>query len=101
MTKQKNAIDFIGWLKSRKVELIALMVSALLVVIDQITKLLVESNFQYVGEWADHLPNGQGTETFVDGRKYEGGFLNGRHHGQGVMTFPDGDVAGVKLYFEF
>lgn len=50
MTKQKNAVDFIGWLKSRKVELIALLVSALLVVIDQVTKLLVESNFQTVGE---------------------------------------------------
>jgi len=50
LTNQKNAVDFKGWLKLRRVELIALVVSALLVVIDQVTKFLVESNFQTVGE---------------------------------------------------
>ena len=50
MTKQKNALNLIDWLKSRRIELFALLVSAILVVIDQVTKLLVESNFQFVGE---------------------------------------------------
>ena len=50
MTKQKNSINLIGWIKSRRVELVALAVSAILAVIDQVTKLLVESNFNTVGE---------------------------------------------------
>ena len=50
MTKQKNSINLISWIKSRRVELVALAVSATLAVIDQVTKLLVESNFNTVGE---------------------------------------------------
>ncbi len=50
MTEQKSKTGLVGWLKSRKVELIALAVSALLVVIDQLTKLLVVNNFKNVGD---------------------------------------------------
>ena len=38
----------------------------------------------------DGLPNGQGTFTFLDGWKYEGGWVFGKYHGQGTWTSPSG-----------
>ena len=32
---------------------------------------------KYMGEISNGLPNGQGTETFPDGRKYEGEYKDG------------------------
>jgi len=45
---------------------------------------------KYVGEWKDGLPNGQGTETTTDGSKYVGEFKDGIEHGQGTYIYHDG-----------
>ena len=34
--------------------------------------------------------NGHGVETFPDGSKYDGNFVNGKNQGKGVFTWPDG-----------
>ena len=44
----------------------------------------------YKGEVENGVPNGQGTLTSPDGRKYVGDFKDGEKHGQGTRTFPDG-----------
>jgi len=38
----------------------------------------------YKGEVENGVPNGQGTLTSPDGRKYEGDFKDGKYHGQGT-----------------
>ena len=43
-----------------------------------------------MGEIAFGKPNGQGTETFPDGDKYEGGWKNDNKHGHGTLTISDG-----------
>ncbi len=49
---------------------------------------------KYVGEWKDGLPNGQGTHTFPDGREYEGEFKN--HKRWNVIWFDrEGYVKGT------
>ena len=45
---------------------------------------------KYVGEWKDGLPNGQGTITFPDGRMYVGEYKDGNQNGQGTETYPSG-----------
>jgi len=35
---------------------------------------------------------GQGIFTWVDGRKYEGDYLDDKKHGYGKFTWPDGRV---------
>jgi len=45
---------------------------------------------KYVGEWKDGLPNGQGTDIFPDGKMYVGQYKDGEFHGQGTLTSPDG-----------
>ena len=42
---------------------------------------------QYVGEWKDDKPHGQGTNTFADGYKYVGEWKDDKPHGQGTFTF--------------
>ena len=37
------------------------------------------------------IPNGQGTETDPDGRKYVGEFKDDKWNGQGTLTFPNGN----------
>ena len=44
----------------------------------------------YVGERENGKYHGQGTLTFRDGDKYVGEWKNGKHHGQGTYTFHDG-----------
>jgi uncharacterized protein len=44
----------------------------------------------YVGEYKDGKPHGTGTETFPNGAKYVGGFIGGKRIGQGTATYPDG-----------
>ncbi len=34
--------------------------------------------------------NGQGTMEYTDGRKYTGGWKDGKRHGSGVMAYSDG-----------
>jgi len=45
---------------------------------------------KYVGEFKNGLLNGQGTFTSPDGRKYVGEFKEGKRNGQGTQTSPDG-----------
>ena len=51
---------------------------------------------KYVGEWKDGLPNGQGTITYPSGSKYVGEWKDGVRNGQGTYTqygsllYPDG-----------
>ena len=45
----------------------------------------------YVGEKKDGKNHGQGTLTFPDGWKYVGEFKDGKIHGQGTETFPNGE----------
>ena len=44
----------------------------------------------YKGDVENGKPNGQGTYTFPDGKKYEGKFKDGKEHGKGTYTYPDG-----------
>ena len=48
------------------------------------------SGSEYIGEWRDGMPNGQGTYTWPNNRQYVGGYRDGKQHGQGIMTRPDG-----------
>ena len=52
---------------------------------------VVPNGGQYVGEWSDDKPNGQGTVTFSNGEKYVGEFRDGKYHGQGTYTFPESE----------
>jgi len=45
---------------------------------------------EYVGEYKDGKRNGQGTFTYLDGRKYEGELKYGVLHGHGTWTSSDG-----------
>jgi hypothetical protein len=36
--------------------------------------------------------NGQGTMTWLDGKKYVGEFKDGKYNGQGTLRYPDGRV---------
>ena len=50
--------------------------------------LLPEKTF--VGERENNRYHGQGTLTFRDGDKYVGEFKHGEKHGQGTFTWSDG-----------
>ena len=43
-------------------------------------------------EWKNGRPHGQGTGTLPDGRKYVGEYKDGKRNGQGTLTFPDGST---------
>lgn len=40
---------------------------------------------KYVGEYCEDLKSGFGVFTFKDGRIYEGEWLNGKQHGRGIF----------------
>ncbi len=42
--------------------------------------------------------NGQGIAQYSDGSKYDGQFKDGKKHGQGTWTFPNGGV--IEGHFE-
>ena len=46
---------------------------------------------KFVGEIKNGKQNGEGTQTYPDGRKYVGEWKNGEYHGQGTFTSPDGN----------
>ena len=52
---------------------------------------------KYIGNWIDGEQNGRGILTSPNGEKYEGVWKDGKQHGQGTLTFPD----GTKLEDEF
>ena len=43
------------------------------------------------GEWYQGLPDGHGIYKYTDGSVYEGGIVNAKRHGQGVITYPTGE----------
>ena len=46
---------------------------------------------KYVVQIKKVMPHGQGTVTFPEGDNYEGDWENGEKHGQGTYIFQDGD----------
>jgi predicted Ser/Thr protein kinase len=46
---------------------------------------------KYVGEYKDGKRHGQGTCTFLDGQKFVGEFKDGKRHGQGTTTWADNE----------
>lgn len=44
----------------------------------------------YEGEWIDGKPHGQGIKTWPDGRKYDGMWNMGKPIGRGRKIYPDG-----------
>ena len=56
----------------------------------------IQENSRYIGEFKDGFfedrqPNGQGTITYPNGRKYVGELKDGKKHGQGTKTWSNGD----------
>ena len=47
---------------------------------------------EYEGGWRDGKPHGQGITSWADGSRYNGGHVAGRPHGGGRLTFPNGDA---------
>ena len=45
---------------------------------------------KYVGEWKDGEKHGQGTKTWSNGDKYVGEYKNGKYNGHGTFTWSDG-----------
>ena len=45
---------------------------------------------KYVGEWKDGKKHGQGTENDPSGHKYVGEYKDGLPNGQGTFTYPNG-----------
>ena len=45
---------------------------------------------EYNGEWIDNNMHGYGVYTWKDGRRYEGQYIKDRKHGQGVYLWADG-----------
>ena len=45
---------------------------------------------QYIGEFKDGKPNGQGTFTWVNGDQYVGEWKDSKFNGQGTLTHADG-----------
>jgi len=54
-----------------------------------------DKDVKFIGEFKDGIfedrqPNGQGTITYQNGRKYVGGWKDSKYHGQGTLTSSDG-----------
>jgi len=47
---------------------------------------------KYVGQEKDGKPHGEGTYTYPDGSKYVGQFKDGKRDGQGIYTWQRGNV---------
>ena len=43
------------------------------------------------GHFHNDLINGQGIFQWLDGRRYEGEFKDSRFHGEGTITYPEGN----------
>ena len=59
----------------------------------------VGNDSKFVGEIKNELPNGKGSVSYHDGRKYDGEFKSGKYHGLGTWTSSDSD--GFKYVGEF
>ena len=56
-----------------------------------------DKDVKYIGEFKDGIfedrqPNGQGTTTYPNGRKYVGPFKDGILNGQGTLTWSNGKM---------
>jgi len=49
-----------------------------------------DGGYKYEGDYKDGLFHGQGTLTYSDGDQYVGEFKDGKYHGQGTFTWSDG-----------
>jgi hypothetical protein len=47
---------------------------------------------KYEGPWVDGKAHGEGVLSFPDGSVYKGSFVHGDRSGKGIMTWPIGDV---------
>ena len=47
-------------------------------------------SYRYVGEWKDGKRDGDGTMWYPIGHKYVGEWRDNRRNGQGTMSYPDG-----------
>jgi len=56
---------------------------------------------KYVGDIENKVPNGQGTFTSPDGKKYDGEWKDGTYHGHGTYTFGKGKWEGDKYFGEY
>lgn len=45
-----------------------------------------ENGYSYDGEFAEGKKHGKGTESFTDGSKFVGTFINGKPLGHGILT---------------
>ena len=52
----------------------------------------IETIDNYEGEWKYGKQHGQGTVTYADGNKYVGEWKDGKKHGQGTYSFSDGRI---------
>ena len=60
-----------------------------------ITKLGYSTNgAKFVGKWKNGKPHGQGTRTFPDGTIYVGEWQDNKMHGQGTATYASGKYVG-------
>ena len=44
---------------------------------------------RYEGDWLDNNMHGKGIYTWKDGRKYEGEYINDKKHGHGIYIWAD------------
>ena len=49
-------------------------------------------DFTIEGDFVDGKAHGKGKLTYPDGKVYEGNFSGGKPHGKGKITYPDGEV---------
>ena len=54
--------------------------------------MIYENGQKFVGSWRDGKRNGQGTYTFLSGEKYDGSWKDGDYHGQGTLTYANGNI---------
>lgn len=54
---------------------------------------------QYVGEFRENEPNGQGIKTLPNGDKYVGEFKQGTFNGRGTLTYGDGTKYVGGFYY--
>lgn len=54
-----------------------------------------DNAMDYVGHWVDGRPHGHGTATWPDGTRYAGQWADGKPHGHGKIVWPDNDVSEV------
>ena len=54
-------------------------------------KMNFANGYEYLGDWVDDTPSGEGIYIWTNGDRYEGYFENGQRHGKGSYFFANGD----------